>query len=307
MIYTVTLNPALDYVVKVDNFKEGKTNRSKQEIIYYGGKGINVSYVLKELGIPSKCLGYVAGFTGKELVRGVEELGLETSFIEVNNGITRINVKLKSEKETEINGMGPVVNEKDEEALLKKLDELSKGDILVLSGSIPKSMNKDIYSNIIQRIQDKGIMLIVDTIGQQLLDTLKYQPLLIKPNNDELAELFKVELNSLEDIEYYARKLQKMGARNVLVSLADNGSLLIDENGVSHYQDVCKGELVNSVGAGDSMIAGFIKGYLDKDDYSNILKHATACGGATAFSEGLANREMIEECMKQLKENTYEK
>ncbi|MBR3841141.1 MAG: 1-phosphofructokinase [Erysipelotrichales bacterium] len=307
MIYTITLNPALDYVVKVDEFREGKTNRSKEEMIYYGGKGINVSYVLKELGLTSKCLGFVAGFTGKELVRGINKQGLVSDFIQVNEGMTRINVKLKSEVETEINGMGPIISKENEEELLNQLDNLIKGDLLVLSGSIPTTMDANIYTKIIQRVSNKEIEVIIDTAGNQLLNVLEYKPLLIKPNNDELASLFKVDIQSLSDVEYYARKLQDMGARNVLVSMADKGSLLVDEEGNVHHQGVCKGVLKNSVGAGDSMVAGFISGYLRDYNYDDILALATACGGATAFSEGLANKEMIDACLAELKENLYEK
>ena len=221
--------------------------------------------------------------------------------------MTRINVKLKSEVETEINGIGPSISEEHEDALLKQLDALVKGDILVLSGSIPSTMNRNIYTKILEMIDMKEIDVIVDTAGKQLLDTLQYKPLLIKPNNDELASLFNVELKSMDDIECYAKNLQEMGARNVLVSLSDKGALLLDEDGTIHKQGVCEGVLKNSVGAGDSMVAGFICGYLKNYAYYDVLTLATACGGATAFSEGLANKEMIETCLNKLKEKKYEK
>lgn len=300
MIYTLTFNPALDYVIQVDHFKPGKVNRVSTEEIVYGGKGINVSALLKALDYESKCLGFVAGFTGKELVNGVEKsLGLNADFIEVEEGMTRINTKLFSDEETEINGKGPVITAAHIEELMKKLDGLCEGDVLILSGSIPSTVSQTIYSDILQVLAPRGIHVVVDATGKLLTDTLQYRPFLIKPNNHELAEIFDVEIRSLEDVEKYARELQKMGARNVLISMAKDGSLLVDEQGSVHVQGVCKGQVVNSVGAGDSMVGGFVAGYLAGKPFDEVLKLATACGGATAFSKGIANREKIEEMLAQ--------
>ena len=301
MIYTMTMNPALDYVVDLPDFKVSEVNRAQDEHIFYGGKGINVSVVLKELGFESQCLGFIAGFTGKELERGIrEELKVATNFISVDQGRTRINVKIHSQQETELNGLGPVVEQEDIEKLYQQLDLLQKDDVLVLSGSVPSTMSKSIYCDILERLKNKGIHTVVDATGELLMKTLAYKPFLIKPNNHELAELFNVELKSLDDIEKYARKLQDMGARNVLISMAKDGSLLIDEQGQRHQLGVCKGTVKNSVGAGDSMVAGFIAGYLSQMDYQETLKLATAAGGATAFSSGLATKAKIQELIKQL-------
>lgn len=301
MIYTVTMNPALDYVVDLPQFVTGEVNRAQEEHVFYGGKGINVSGVLKELGFKSVCLGFVGGFTGNEIVRGIqEELGLQSQMICVNKGMTRINVKIHSHEETELNGMGPIVEKEDIEKLFQQLDCLNNEDVLVLSGSVPTTMSKDIYCDILERLSHKNVKVVVDATGDLLKKSLAYHPFLIKPNNHELAELFDVELKTIEDIEFYARKLQDMGAQNVLISMAKDGSLLIDENGEMHQLGVCKGIVKNSVGAGDSMVAGFIAGYLSHMNYLDTLKLATACGGATAFSSGLATRKKIEELLKQL-------
>ncbi len=301
MIYTVTLNPALDYIVKVDNLDLEGVNRSREEHIFYGGKGINVSYILNELDIKSTALGFVAGFTGKELERGVSEFGVDTDFIEVSKGITRINVKIKADKESEINGLGPEITSDDVERLYKKLEKLSDGDILVLSGSIPSCMPSDTYEKILQKLEGRNIRVVVDATKDLLKKVLKYKPFLIKPNNHELAELFSVELNSDEDIIKYARKLRDMGAVNVLISMAGDGAILVDENDETHKINVAKGKVVNSVGAGDSMVAGFLAGYIKTGDYEEALILGTACGGATAFNDGLATREDIEEILKQFK------
>lgn len=300
MIYTVTMNPALDYVVTVESFAAGEVNRVKTEHVYFGGKGINVSKILKELGLESQCFGFVAGFTGKELARGVEEeLGLCSRFIEVADGMTRINVKMRGDQETEINGMGPVVRDGDVEKLQTQLEALNDGDVLILSGSVPQTMDAKIYAGIMKPLQSKEIKVVVDATGELLLRTLSYRPFLIKPNKDELADLFEVEIHTIEEVERYARKLQDMGAQNVLISMAKDGSLLIDEDGQSNRIGVCQGEVVNSVGAGDYMVAGFVAGCLSGKSYADTLKLATACGGATAFSRDLAKREKIEEMVKQ--------
>ena len=297
MIYTVTFNLALDYVVKVDNFTTGTVNRTVSEEIFYGGKGINVSAVLKELGYASTALGFVAGFTGDEIERGVRTLGFASDFIRVKDGI---NVKMKSDNETEINGIGPQITESDVEKLFEKLEKLENGDILVLSGSIPKSIDDRIYETIMSRLDGKGIRIVVDATKDLLLNVLKYHPFLIKPNNHELGEMFGAELKSDEDIITYAGKLQEMGAVNVLVSMAGDGAILVTEEKEVHKMGVAKGTVKNSVGAGDSMVAGFIAGYLDKRDYAYALKLGTASGSATAFSEGIATRKDIIELLEKL-------
>ncbi|WP_296883120.1 1-phosphofructokinase [Thomasclavelia sp.] len=300
MIYTITMNPALDYVVDLPEFKTNQVNRVVEEHIFYGGKGINVAVVLKELGFDSCCFGFTAGFTGKELERGVQELGIKSDFVHVSNGLTRINVKIHSQQETELNGLGPVVSDEDIDCLYEKLKQLTSDDVLVISGSVPSSMSLSIYDQILKRIDTNKVKVVIDATGDLLKRTLKYKPFLIKPNNHELAELFNVELKTIDDIEKYARKLQDMGAINVLISMAKDGSLLIDENGNKHRLGVCKGTVKNSVGAGDSMVAGFIAGYLSNLNYQEILKLATAAGGATAFSSALATKEKIQELLKQL-------
>lgn len=299
MVYTVTFNPAVDYVVHADEISVGGVNRLKSEKIYFGGKGINVSMVLSELGVKSRALGFAAGFTGDAIEKGVAEKGVETDFVHLENGFSRINVKIKSEKETELNGQGPEIDGKALDALFEKLDKLSDGDTLVLAGSIPDSMPADIYEKILKRLQNKNIKAVVDATKDLLLNVLKYKPFLIKPNNHELGEMFGVTLKTNEEIAEYARKLKDMGARNVLVSMAGDGALLLDENGKTHICGVCRGTVKNSVGAGDSMVAGFIAGS-EQGDYEYALKLGTAAGGATAFSDGLAEKALIDELLKQL-------
>lgn len=293
MIYTVTFNPALDYVVGVEHFITGGVNRAVYEELFYGGKGINVSAVLKELGCPSTALGFVAGFIGDEIERGVKALGLGNELIHVKNGISRINVKLKSDEETEINGAGPEITDEDVERLIDKLSRMEAGDILVLSGSIPPSVDNCIYERIMGRLEQKGVKVVVDAAKELLLNVLKYRPFLIKPNNHELGELFNMELDTEEEIISCAKKLQKAGAVNVLVSMAGRGAVLLAEDQEVYRIGVPEGEVKNSVGAGDSMVAGFLAGYIEKRDYSYALKLGAASGSATAFSEGLAKREEI--------------
>ena len=300
MIYTVTFNPALDYVVKVDHFTPGKVNRTVKEDIYYGGKGINVSAVLANLGYESTALGFVAGFTGEEIERGVKSLRFASYFIRVKEGMSRINVKLKSDQESEINGMGPKITGEDVEALFQKLDRLEKGDVLVLSGSIPAAIDDGIYETIMARLSGRGIRIAVDAEKELLLKVLPYHPFLIKPNHLELGEMFGQVLKSKEAILRCAEKLQQMGAENVLVSMAGDGAILLDAEGQVHTQGVAKGTVKNSVGAGDSMVAGFLAGYLEKEDYGHALKLGTAAGGATAFSDGLGSGEMIRELYETL-------
>lgn len=299
MILTVTLNPALDYVIQVDHFETGKINRNRSEAVYFGGKGINVSTILRELGCESVALGFIAGFTGKALQEGLEKNGIKTDLIPVEEGMTRINVKMKSDEETEINGTGPLITEADFEKLLDKVRNLQKDDILVLSGSIPSCMQSDTYERII-KVMPGGVRLVVDAERDLLMKSLPYHPFLIKPNNHELEQIFGVSLKTEEDVITYAAKLQEKGARNVLVSMAGAGAVLLDENGKVHAQKAAKGTVVNSVGAGDSMVAGFIAGVTEKNDYAYALKLGTACGGATAFHSGLATREQIEEILETL-------
>ena len=299
MVYTVTFNPAIDYVIQMDELKTGSVNRSKSERMYCGGKGINVSLVLAELGIKSKALGFVAGFTGKAIEDGVTEKGVQTDFVHLKSGCSRINVKIKSADETEINGQGPEISDDAIDRLYDKLDELSCGDVLVLAGSIPDSLPSDIYEKILSHISDKKIRIVVDATKDLLLNVLKYKPFLIKPNNHELGELFGTELKSIGEIVDCAKKLKEMGAVNVLVSMAGDGAILLDENGEIHQCGVCKGKVKNSVGAGDSMVAGFIAG-LENGDYEYALKLGTATGGATAFSDELAKKDEIYNLLQQL-------
>lgn len=299
MVYTVTFNPAIDYVVHTGEMRLGATNRSEREEMYFGGKGINVSIVLRELGIESKALGFTAGFTGEAIENGLSDMGIDTDFVRLEKGNSRINIKIKAGEETELNGQGPDIDDKAVEALFEKLDTLSDGDTLILAGSIPSSLPSDIYERILERLSQKKIRTVVDATKDLLLNVLKYKPFLIKPNNHELGEMFGVELDTDESIEKYARKLQDMGAVNVLISMAGDGAMLIDETGRTHRCGVCKGKVKNSVGAGDSMVAGFTAG-IQNGDYEYALKLGTAAGGATAFSDGLATKEKITELLKTL-------
>lgn len=299
MIYTVTFNPAIDYIVHTGTMQVGQVNRSQGEELYFGGKGINVSFVLHELGLPSKALGFVAGFTGAAIEAGIQEQGIATDFVHLDSGFSRINVKIKSGEETELNGQGPNISEAAVAELFEKLNQLQDGDILILAGSIPNTMPADSYEKILAYLSDKNIKVVVDATKDLLLKVLPYHPFLIKPNNHELGELFGVTLHSIEEIATYAKKLQEMGAQNVLISMAGDGALLIDETGKQHVCGVCKGTVKNSVGAGDSMVAGFVAGSMH-GDYEAALKLGTAAGGATAFSEGLAQRAEIERLLQQL-------
>ena len=299
MIYTVTFNPAIDYVVRADSIKLGCVNRAVSEEMYFGGKGINVSAVLAELNVKSKALGFTAGFTGEAIEKGVRDMGIDADFVHLPNGNSRINIKLKATEETEINGQGPYISEAALSELFAKLEKISFGDTLILAGSIPNSLPSDIYEKILERLSGRGIRFIADATGKLLLNMLKYHPFLIKPNNFELGDFFGAEIITDDDTIKYALELQKMGAQNVLVSMAEKGALLLDDNEHIHRCGVCKGELKNSVGAGDSMLAGFIAG-IECGDYGYALKLGTACGGATAFSNGLAKRSLIDELMKQL-------
>ena len=300
MIYTVTFNPALDYVVTVNHFTPGRVNRTIRENIFYGGKGINVSALLANLGYQSTALGFVAGFTGDEIERGVKKLGFQSDFIKAEKGMSRINVKLKSDEESEINGMGPEITAGDVKALFEKLSHLEQGDVLVLSGSIPACVDEDIYERVMEMLDGRGIRIVVDAEKDLLLNVLKYRPFLIKPNNHELGQMFGVTVATDEDIAAYAGKLREMGAVNVLVSMAKDGAILVAEDGSIYRQGVARGTVRNSVGAGDSMVAGFIAGYLATGDYRYALKLGTACGGATAFSDGIGTKQDIMELMETL-------
>lgn len=298
MVYTVTFNPAIDYYVQIEELKTGSINRCKSEKMFFGGKGINVSVVLAELGIRSKALGFVAGFTGRAVRDGVSSMGIETDFVELADGCSRINVKIKSGAETEINGQGPGIPAEAIERLYEKLDVLQDGDTLVLAGSIPDTLPGDIYEKILARLSRRNIRAVVDATGDLLLNVLKYRPFLVKPNDHELGELFGVAIKTDDEIISCAKKLREQGALNVLVSMAGDGAILIDEHDEVHRCGVCRGTVRNSVGAGDSMVAGFIAGVEKGYDYA--LKLGTAAGGATAFSEELAKRNEIFELLKQL-------
>ena len=298
MIYTVTFNPCLDYVVGVDNLTLGAVNRVSTEAVMAGGKGINVSIVLKNLGHPSCALGFLAGFTGDEIAHRLQLQGVDTDFIEVSHGMSRINVKVKSNEETEINGIGPDIAPSDIEALYTKLDALTSGDILVISGSVPTALPGDIYERIMERLEGRGIRIVVDATRDLLMNVLAFHPFLIKPNNHELGDIFDAELKAREDVVPYARKLQELGARNVLVSMAGEGAVLVAENGDVIESPSPKGTVVNSVGAGDSMVAGFIAGYLESDgSYERAFRMGVCTGSASAFSLGLAERDQVEELL----------
>lgn len=300
MIYTITFNPALDYIINVRDYKEGAVNRTSKEKILPGGKGINVSVVLKNLGVESIALGFVSGFTGEIIRNMLDDSKVKNDFVFLDNGFSRINVKIKAEKETEINGMGPGLEEKELNRLYEKLNVLSSGDYLVLAGSVPKNVDKDIYCGILKNIEKQNIKVIVDTTGNFLLNTLKYKPFLIKPNNFELEEIFGKTLNNDSEYEAYARKLQKRGARNVLVSLGKDGAILLTENGRVLKMKAPYGKVINTTGSGDSMVAGFIAGYIEKEDFEYALKLGIASGSASAFSENLATKEEITEIFKKL-------
>lgn len=300
MIYTVTFNPSLDYIVSVENFQLGITNRTSSELMLPGGKGINVSTVLMNLGIENKALGFVAGFVGDEIIRRLEEMGVQNGFIRIEEGVSRINLKLKSIDGTEINGQGPVIGPEHVEELMKQLDRLGEEDVLFLLGSIPSSMPDDAYQKIMERLDGRGVQIVVDATKDLLLNVLEYHPFLIKPNNHELGELFGVELKTREEVIPYAKKLQEKGAVNVLVSMAGEGAVLIDANEDVYMAPTPKGTLVNGVGAGDSMVAGFMAGWLEKQDYEHAFCMGVSAGSASAFSEHLATKAEIEAVYQQV-------
>lgn len=306
MIYTVTFNPSLDYIVSVDDFKLGMTNRTSSELMLPGGKGINVSTVLGNLGIPSTALGFVAGFVGDEIVRRVEQMHIKSDFIHSEAGCSRINVKLKSIDGTEINGNGPDISEEMVAQLMEQLDRLQEGDILVLAGSIPSTMPDDIYSTIMKRLEGRGIMTVVDATQDLLLNVLPYHPFLIKPNNHELAEIFGAEPKTREACIPFAKKLQEMGAQNVLVSMAGEGAMMLTADGQYFSLPAPKGTLVNGVGAGDSMVAGFLAGWMEQTAYRHAFYMGVATGSASAFSEYLATRTEVEAVYNSLTKNMEE-
>ena len=295
MIYTVTFNPAIDYVVELVSFNIGEINRTTREYMNLGGKGVNVSRVLTNLEVPNVALGFVAGFTGDALRTGLERMGVKTDFISLEEGNTRINVNIKGVEETDINARGPEIPNSAIDELFKKLDNLQSGDTLVLAGSIPTSLPNDMYERIMERLYGKGIRFVVDATRDLLVKSLKYEPFLIKPNNHELGEIFGLELTTDNEIIYYARELKKQGAKNVLISMAGDGAILVDENDVAHKIGTPKGKVKNSVGAGDSMVAGFTGEFVKSGDPIEALKWGVACGTSTAFSDDLATIEFIKE------------
>lgn len=301
MVYTVTFNPAIDYIVHVPTLNLGMVNRTEKDMIYYGGKGINVSVILNNLGVQNTALGFISGFTGHEIDTGLKAQGIPTDFITLKEGLTRINVKIRAEKETEINGVGPNIPNEALEELMSKISCLNKNDVLVLAGSIPASLPTDIYERILKAVSLNGVQTVVDATGDLLVNVLKYKPFLVKPNHYELGEIFQKELNTDNAIFECACKIQEMGAVNVLVSMGKHGAMLLDENGKIHRTGVLQGKVKGTVGSGDSMVAGFIAGYMETHDYTYALKLGTAAGNATAFSDGLADGKTIRELLQQIK------
>lgn len=301
MIYTVTFNPSLDYIVNVNNLSIGSTNRAQSDMVLAGGKGINVSLILNTLGVDSTAVGFVAGFTGREIVKRVEEAGCSSRFIELSEGLSRINIKIKDRKETEINAAGPKIEKEYLEELWEILEEVETGDMIVLAGSIPASLPRQIYADILKRMTPKGVKVVVDASGTILHDLINLKPYLVKPNQDELHELFDVQVNTIEEAKNYAKKMRGMGARNAMISLGEVGAVLAAEDGMIYSCMAPRGSAVNTVGAGDSMIAGFITGMLAEVGYEDALKLAVAAGSASAFSKTLATQKEIQELYETLK------
>ena len=300
MIYTVTFNPSLDYIIRVDHLKLGAINRVHYENILPGGKGVNVSIVLGNLGHTSTALGFVAGFTGAEIERRMREYGAECEFIQVKEGMSRINVKVKSDEESEINGMGPLITEEDVDALFAKLDELKEGDYLVIAGSVPSMLPPDMYERIMERLDGRGINIAVDAERDLLTRVLKYHPFVIKPNNHELGDIFGVTLKTREEVVPYAKKLQEQGARNVIISMAGEGAVFVSEEGEVAMSEAPKGTVVNSVGAGDSMVAGFLAGVIETGDMAQAFRMGLCTGSASAFSPDLATRPEVVDLLAKL-------
>ena len=300
MIYTITFNPALDYISQVENFKIGKINRTKTEKILPGGKGLNVSTVLKNLGIESTALGFIAGFTGEELKRSIEEKEIKTDFIKVEKGITRINVKISSNEETALNGNGPEITEEDINKLLEKIQKITEEDMVILAGNIPRCINNDIYEIICKTLERNNVTFVVDATKELLMNVLKYKPFLIKPNKEELEETFKEKIETKEEIIVHAKKLQQIGAQNVLISLGGEGAILVTTEGKEYYSKAPKGKVLNTVGAGDSMVAGFIAGYEQSGDFEQAFKMGIATGSASSFSMNLATAEEVANLLKEI-------
>lgn len=295
MVYTVTFNPAIDYALGVENLQPGMTNRACYEQLMPGGKGLNVSAILNNLGIENTALGFIAGFTGREIKRSFEALGGKSDFIELKDGISRINVKIKSDKETEINAVGPTIDDDAVAELLKKINELKDGDTLILAGSIPASVSDSLYSDIMKMLSDRNIMIAVDATKDLLVNVMEQKPFLVKPNNYELGEIFGVTLTTRSEVVPYAEKLREKGAENVLISMAGEGAVLVTATGEVLMSEAPKGKVKNSVGAGDSMVAGFIAGWHEKHDYAHAFKMGLSAGSASAFSERLATKAEIEQ------------
>ena len=293
MIYTITFNPALDYIMVVPSCRNGEVNRTESEKIMAGGKGNNVSIVLNNMGVENTALGFISGFTGGAIENILADMNCKTDFIKLDNGFSRINVKIKSDTETEINGQGPDISDGAVKKLYEKLDSLNDGDTLVLAGSIPSSLSDSIYCEIMDYLKDKKLNIVVDATKDLLVNVLKYKPFLVKPNNHEIGEIFGVELKTRSEVVPYAKKMQEMGAKNVLVSMAGEGAVFVGENGEVYESEAPKGKLVNSTGAGDSMVAGFLAGYMEKQDFMYALKMGLSAGSASAFSENLATKEEI--------------
>lgn len=300
MIYTVTLNPSLDYMVEVPAFQLRKTNRTDNEALKAGGKGINVSLLLKNLGLESTALGFVGGFTGEEILRQLDEQDINHYFIKVAEGNSRINVKLINEEGTEINGQGPVISAEEEALLLKQFEKIEAGDVVILSGSIPPSLPQDWYLKVMEILKQKQVLVVLDTAGDSLLKSAEYKPFLIKPNHHELGQLYGVELHTRQDVIPYGKQLQNRGFRNVLISLAGEGAVLLTDDGQVFSAEAPQGILQNSVGAGDAMVAGFVAGWLDKKEYEWAFRMAVASGSASAFSKGFATKSEIMELLESV-------
>lgn len=298
MIYTLTLNPSIDYVLKIDKFEDGQTLRSNTEEKYPGGKGIMVSKLLKNLGEKSVNIGFLGGFTGDFIRKKLNDLGIEEDFTRIEDD-SRINVKLKYETETEINAQGPKIKEEEIEEFLNYLDQLQEDDFVIISGSIPKSLGDDFYRVIVNLLEMNNVRFALDTSGKKLYKLSSYKPFLVKPNKDELSEIFDDEIDSDEKIVKYARKLIDQGAENVIVSLGKDGSIFVD-NSVAYKAKPIEGKLINSVGSGDSMVAGYIYGYMKGLSKLDSYKLAVSCGSATAFSPDIAEKELIDDIFKKV-------